>query len=53
MLHLFLSGKRYPNCHTRDADDDTMNCLDESVKKYSSTGLIHCFTSTKQFAKSS
>ena len=53
MLHLFLSGKkRYPTIvHTRDADDDTMNCLDESVKKYSSTGLIHCFTSTKQFAK--
>ena len=53
MLHLFLSGeKKYPTIvHTRDADDDTINCLDESVKKYSSTGLIHCFTSTKQFAK--
>ena len=53
MLHLFLSGdKKYPTIvHTRDADDDTINCLNESVKKYSSTGLIHCFTSTKQFAK--
>ena len=53
MLHLFLSGdKKYPTIvHTRDADDDTMNCLNESVKKYSSTGLIHCFTSTKKFAK--
>ena len=53
MLHLFLSGdKKYPTIvHTREADDDTINCLNESVKKYSSTGLIHCFTSTKQFAK--
>ncbi len=53
MLHLFLSGKeKYPTIvHTRDADDDTINCLDQSVKKYSSTGLIHCFTSTKAFAK--
>ena len=53
MLHLFLSGdKKYPTIvHTRDADDDTINCLNESVKKYSSSGLIHCFTSTKQFAK--
>ena len=53
MLHLYLSGdKKYPTIvHTRDADDDTINCLNESVKKYSSTGLIHCFTSTKQFAK--
>ncbi len=53
MLHLFLSGnQKYPTIvHTRDADDDTINCLDESVKKYSSSGLIHCFTSTKEFAK--
>ena len=53
MLHLYLSGdKKYPTIvHTRDADDDTINCLNESVKKYSSSGLIHCFTSTKQFAK--
>jgi len=53
MLHLFLSGKKkYPTIvHTRDADNDTIDCLNESVKKYSSTGLIHCFTSTKKFAK--
>ena len=53
MLHLFLSGKKkYPTIvHTRDADDDTIHCINESVKKYSSTGLIHCFTSTKTFAK--
>ena len=53
MLHLFLSGKKkYPTIvHTRDADDDTIRCLNESVKKYSTSGLIHCFTSTKKFAK--
>ncbi len=53
MLHLLLSGKHnYPTIvHTRDADESTINCLNESVKKYSSQGLIHCFTSTKKFAK--
>ena len=28
MLHLFYQEKRYPTIvHTRDADDDTINCL--------------------------
>ena len=53
MLHLLLSGKHnYPTIvHTRDADESTINCLNESVKKYSSQGLIHCFTSTKNLQK--
>ena len=37
--------------HTRDAEKDTIFCIKNGVKKFSSKGLIHCFTSTKEFAK--
>ena len=51
--HLELSGKfDYPTIvHTRNADAETINCIKKSVDKFSSTGLIHCFTSTKELAK--
>ena len=52
-LHLEISGKNnYPTIvHTRDAEKDTIFCIKNGVKKFSSKGLIHCFTSTKEFAK--
>ena len=51
--HLELSGKfNYPTIvHTRNADTETISCIKKSVDKFSSTGLIHCFTSTKELAK--
>ena len=36
--------------HTRNADADTINCIDKSFKKYCTRGLIHCFSSTKELA---
>ncbi len=52
-LHLEISGKNnYPTIvHTRDAEKDTVFCIKNGVKNFSSKGLIHCFTSTKEFAK--
>lgn len=51
--HLELSGiLNYPTIvHTRNADSETISCIKNSVNKFSSTGLIHCFTSTKYLAK--
>ena len=51
--HLEVSGSlRYPTIvHTRNAEKDTINCIENAVNKHSSKGLIHCFTSTKELAK--
>ena len=53
-MHLCISGENdVPTIvHTRDADNDTLKCIKDAVKNHSSKGLIHCFTSTKNFAKS-
>ncbi len=50
--HLYTAAKNdYPVIvHTREADVDTINCIDNSFKKYSTRGLIHCFSSTKELA---
>ena len=52
-LHLEVSGKT--DCpvvvHMRSAEKDTIEILNKKVKHYNSKGLIHCFTSTKEFAK--
>ena len=52
-LHLEVSGKT--GCpvvvHMRSAEKDTTDILNKKVKHYNSKGLIHCFTSTKEFAK--
>ena len=37
--------------HTRNAEKDTINCIEKAVKKHSTKGLIHCFTSTMELAK--
>jgi len=37
--------------HTRDADDDTMNILEEEMKAGEFKGLIHCFTASKTLAE--
>ena len=52
-IHLKASGLlNYPTIvHTRNAENDTVNCINKAVDQYSSKGLIHCFTSTKDFAK--
>ena len=52
-LHLELSGiNQCPVIvHTRDAENETIEMLNEKVKKYNSKGLIHCFTSSKKLAK--
>ena len=39
--------------HTRDADDDTMGILAEEMEKGAFTGLIHCFSSSRQLAEKS
>ena len=39
--------------HTRDAEDDTINILNEEISKGNFKFLIHCFTSTKQLADES
>jgi len=36
--------------HTRDADDDTIDMLEEEMGKGAFTGLIHCFTGTQRLA---
>ena len=42
----------YPTIvHTRNAEKDTINCIEKAVKKHSTKGLIHCFTSTMELAK--
>jgi TatD DNase family protein len=37
--------------HTRDADEDTVNILEQEMKEGAFKGLIHCFTSTKYLAE--
>ncbi|MDA1070288.1 MAG: TatD family hydrolase [Proteobacteria bacterium] len=39
--------------HTRDADDDTMDILEEEMGKGAFPGLIHCFTSSAELARRS
>ncbi len=39
--------------HTRDADDDTIQVLQEEMAKAPFTGLIHCFTGTQRLADAS
>ncbi len=36
--------------HTRDADDDTMDILAEEMHEGAFTGLIHCFSSSRDLA---
>ena len=52
-IHLEVSGLfNYPTIvHTRNAEKDTINCIEKAVKKHSTKGLIHCFTSTMELAK--
>ena len=51
--HLEVSGLfNYPTIvHTRNAEKDTINCIEKAVKRHSTKGLIHCFTSTMELAK--
>ncbi len=37
--------------HTRDADDDTATMMKEEYEKGAYPGVIHCFTASKNFAK--
>lgn len=37
--------------HMRSAEKDTENIISDSMNNMPFTGLIHCFTSTKEFAK--
>jgi TatD DNase family protein len=37
--------------HTRDADDDTMDILEEEYEKGPFTGVIHCFSSSAMLAQ--
>ena len=37
--------------HTRDADDDTMDILEEEYEKGPFTGVIHCFSSSAALAQ--
>ena len=37
--------------HTRDADDDTVAILHEEYAKGAFTGVIHCFTSSRELAE--
>src|SRR5262249_1297531 len=37
--------------HTRDADDDMAAILSEEMQKGRFTGLLHCFSSTRQLAE--
>jgi TatD DNase family protein len=39
--------------HSRDADEDTVNILNDEYQKGKFSGLIHCFTSTEYLAKKS
>ena len=38
--------------HTRDADEDTIFYLKKFIPKYNTSGLIHCFSSSKMLAES-
>ena len=51
--HLMTSGKNnVPTIvHTRAADKETVQCIKNSVLHYNTKGLIHCFSSSKKFAK--
>lgn len=37
--------------HTREADDDTISMIESEMQNGQFTGLIHCFTSSKNLAK--
>ena len=37
--------------HTREADDNTARILSEEMEKGAFTGLLHCFTSSRQLAE--
>jgi len=37
--------------HTRDAESDTAQMLDEAVKQGGVTGVLHCFTGTAELAR--
>ena len=37
--------------HTRDADDDSAVILSEEMEKGTYTGVIHCFTASREFAQ--
>lgn len=37
--------------HTRDADDDTIDILNEEMARAPFTGLLHCFTGTRRLAE--
>ncbi len=39
--------------HTREADEDTVNILEDEMKKGAFKGLIHCFTSSQWLAERS
>ncbi len=51
--HMEVSGEeKVPIIvHTRDADSDTIDFINNFVKKYNTTGLIHCFSSGESLAK--
>ncbi len=36
--------------HNRDSDEDMMSVLDEAYRKKTFSGVIHCFSSSRQFA---
>jgi len=37
--------------HTRDAEDDTLDILEDEMQKGAFPGLIHCFSASEAFAK--
>jgi TatD DNase family protein len=37
--------------HTRDADDDTIEILEDEMARAPFTGLLHCFTGTRRLAE--
>ena len=37
--------------HTRDADDDTMDLLEEAMRRQPFTGVIHCYSSSRRLAE--
>ena len=39
--------------HTRDAEDDTIDILQDQYKKGAFLGIIHCFTSSRELAEKS
>tara|TARA_B100000686_G_C16763826_1_gene960492 strand:- start:538 stop:1344 length:807 start_codon:yes stop_codon:yes gene_type:complete len=52
--HMQIAGKTNTPIiiHTRNAEEDTISHIEKYTKKYMTKGLIHCFTSTKEVAKS-